>query len=115
MSALCLQDKGNRLHLLMSSNRQVNLSPKRAILILGPSLDTLSPREELLERLRQTEKTRSSLKEQINVKELWDLIREEKESLGNRYLAQLVFGKTLPTTICRPWCERFSKTACISR
>ncbi len=95
VSALCLQDKGNRLHLLISSNRQVNLSPKRAVLILGPNLDTLRPREELLDKLREAERTRSGLKERINVRELWDLIRDEKESLDNRYLAQLVFGEDI--------------------
>ena len=42
--ALCLQDKGTRLHLLMHSNLEVSLSPKRAILISRSSIETLSPR-----------------------------------------------------------------------
>ena len=89
---LCLNDKVNRLHLLTILNREVNLSPKRAILISNSIIDTLKPREELLEKLKYTEKTRSNLKTQINVKELWELIRDEKESFDHKYLAQLVFG-----------------------
>ena len=33
MCSLCLEDKGNKLHLLTLSNRELNLSPKRALLI----------------------------------------------------------------------------------
>ena len=92
---LCLNDKINRLHLLTTSNREVNLSPKRAILISSTIIDTLKPREELLEKLKHTEETRSSLKAQIDVKELWELVRDEEESFDHKYLAQLVFGHTI--------------------
>jgi len=36
--AYCLQDEGNRLHLVTPSNREVNLSPKRALLISSSSM-----------------------------------------------------------------------------
>ena len=93
--ALCLQDRGNRFHLLTGSNRQVNLSPKRAILVSGSTLDISRPREELLEDLNRAEALRNRLKAQVNVIELWELIRDEKESFGHRYLAQLVFGEAV--------------------
>jgi benzoyl-CoA reductase/2-hydroxyglutaryl-CoA dehydratase subunit BcrC/BadD/HgdB len=35
ISSLCLHDDGTRLHLLTPSNREMNLSPKRALLISG--------------------------------------------------------------------------------
>lgn len=89
---ICMQDKGNRLHLLTPSNREVNLSPKRAIVISELTVDTLRPREELIELLKLTEKNRDRLKEQVDVKELWMLVNNEKESFNNKYLAQLVFG-----------------------
>ena len=89
---LCLQDKGNKLHLLTASNREVNLSPKRAVLISEPTINTKRPRMALLERLKQTEEIRKKLKSQVNVKELWELIYDEKQHFGHRYLAQLVFG-----------------------
>ena len=52
---LCLQDRNNKLHLLSPSNREINLSPKRTLLVSGPTIDALRPREELLERLKKTE------------------------------------------------------------
>jgi len=90
---LCIQDKGNRLHLLTPFNREVNLSPKRALLISRASMDTLSPREELLRRLKQTEEQRRRLKDEVQVKELWELVRDEMESFDYEYLAQLCFGE----------------------
>jgi exoribonuclease-2 len=90
---ICLQDKGNRLHLLTPSNREVNLSPKRAILVSGTTIDIERPREELLERLKETEEIRKRLKGQIDAGELWELISEEKERFHHKYLAQLVFGE----------------------
>ncbi len=92
-STLCLEDRGNRLHLLTSTNRELNLSPKRALLVSSSAVDPLRPREELLERLRQTESAREALKAQINVRELWELVRDEHERFNHRYLAQLCFGE----------------------
>jgi exoribonuclease-2 len=92
---ICLQDKGTRLHLLTSSNREVNLSPKRAILISNLSNNVEIPREELLEKLNQFEKARERLKEKIDARELWELIHEEKESFEHEYLAQLAFGEEI--------------------
>ncbi len=92
---LCLEDKGNRLHLLTPLNREVNLSPKRAILISDSTVDTMKPREELLEMLKQAQENRIGLKGQIDVKELWMLVNNERESFDNKYLAQLVFGEVI--------------------
>ncbi len=93
--SLCLQDKGNRLHLLTSLNRQVNLAPKRALLISSPVIDHLSPREEIIKRLKETDSRRDRLKEEICVKDLWELIKDEDESFDYKYLTQLCFGETI--------------------
>jgi exoribonuclease-2 len=74
-------------------NRELNLSPKRALLISNASIDTLSPREELLSRLRQIEALRKRLKAEVQVKELWELVREEEQGFDYKYLAQLCFGE----------------------
>ncbi|MBW2709086.1 MAG: RNB domain-containing ribonuclease [Deltaproteobacteria bacterium] len=90
---VCLQDKGNRLHLLTPANREVNLSPKRTLLVSGVQLDVAQPRDQLLQKLQQIETLRIKLKEEIDVKEVWELIRDEEEVFDHRYLAQLAFGE----------------------
>lgn len=91
--SICIQDKGNRLHLLTPLNRQVNLSPKRALLVSSTSFNHERPRDEILSRLREAEIRRNHLKEEINVRDLWELIKDENECFDYKYLAQLCFGE----------------------
>ncbi|OQY09153.1 MAG: hypothetical protein B6I30_10225 [Desulfobacteraceae bacterium 4572_187] len=90
---VCLQDKGSRLHLLTPANREVNLSPKRTLLISGARIDVGQPRDQLLQKLQQIERLRITLKKEIDVKEIWELIRDEEDVFDHRYLAQLAFGE----------------------
>ncbi|MBW2021584.1 MAG: RNB domain-containing ribonuclease [Deltaproteobacteria bacterium] len=91
--SLCMQDKGGKLHLLTTSNREVNLSSKRALLISDTTIDVSRSREELIEHLKKTEAIRKALKEEVDAKELWELVQGEAESFDNRYLAELCFGE----------------------
>jgi len=93
--AICLQDKGNKLHLLTPLNRQVNITPKRAIFISYADIDPLGPRDELLNKLRQVEILRDRLKKEIHVKEVWELIKDEDETFDFRYLTHLCFKETV--------------------
>lgn len=95
ISGICLHDDGSRLHLLTPSNREMNLSPKRAVLISGGPINLVSPREELLSRLKSAEERRIRLQGEVQVKELWELVREEKEVFDCRALAELCFGETV--------------------
>jgi exoribonuclease-2 len=92
VTAYCLQDEGSRLHLLTRSNREVNLSPKRALLVSSATFH-FENREELLNRLKQTEEQRVKLKEKILVRELWELVKDENQSFDPEYLSQLCFSE----------------------
>jgi exoribonuclease-2 len=93
--ALCLQDDGTRLHLLTPTNREMNLSPKRAIRISKASFNVQGPREEILRKLKKAEEERNRLKEQVQVQELWELVKDDAESYDHAYLAQLCFGEQI--------------------
>ena len=73
---LCLQDKGTRLHLLTPLNREVNISPKRALLLSKGIIDTEVSREALLNRLKEIEALRKRLTREVHVKDLWELVRD---------------------------------------
>jgi len=93
--SLCTQEKGTKLHLLTPLNRQVNLPSKRAIFVSSSHISSDSPREEILSSLREIEMNRLRLKEEVKIKELWELIRDEDESYDYKYLAQLCFGESI--------------------
>jgi exoribonuclease-2 len=91
---LCIEDRNGKLHLLTTTNREVNLSLKRVLLISKSSLiEPTLPRDELLLNLRLAEERRDKLKEKVKVKELWELIHDENESFDYAYLAELSFGE----------------------
>lgn len=93
VGAVCLSEDGNKLHLLTPSNREVNLPPKRALLISGSALNTQTTREDLLQHLKGVIEKRNRLSEQVQVRDVWDLVRDENEVFGFKYLAQLCFGE----------------------
>jgi exoribonuclease II len=95
VSTLCLHDSVNKLHLVTAGNRELNVSPKRVLLISSFGVDPLRPREEQLEWLTRAECRREELKACVRVKELWELVRDENERFSHRYLAQLVFGEAV--------------------
>ena len=93
--SLCLQDKGSRLALLTTQNREINLSLKRVFLISTSTIDPIRPREGLIIRLRQIEELRKQLKNEVNVSDLWELVRDENESFDFKYLTHLCFGEDI--------------------
>jgi exoribonuclease-2 len=95
LCTICFQEKGERLYVLTLSNREVTLSPKRILLSSGSPVNPGSQREGLLNSLKQAEAARRELKSKIRVEELWELVREEKQSYDFKYLTQLCFGKAV--------------------
>jgi len=89
---LCLQDKGNKLHLLTPLNREVNLSLKRVLLTSSVAADMGGKRGNLLSTLKDIEKLREKLQEAIEIKDLWELVKDEDGTFTYKYLAQLCFG-----------------------
>ena len=67
--SLCLQDKGTKYHLLTPLNRQVNLPSKRAVYVSSSHISSESPREEILNRLKEIDMNRIKLKEEIKIEE----------------------------------------------
>jgi exoribonuclease-2 len=89
---ICLEERGSRLHLLTASNREINLSPKRAIVVSETGVNLSKPRDALIEGLCDIENARDKLKHEIDVEEVWELVRDDEETYDHKYLAELVFG-----------------------
>ncbi len=90
--SVCLKHKGGKLHLLTSSNHEVSISSKRALLISSTALDISRSREDLLGELRAVENRRIDYMAKVPVQELWELTHEEDDRFSFQYLAQLCFG-----------------------
>ncbi|MFO7964461.1 MAG: ribonuclease catalytic domain-containing protein [Desulfobacterales bacterium] len=91
LSAVVLENKKQKLHLLNESNREVSLSPGRILTAGEKRVDTAMPRDGLVDLLKDTARRRAGLADQVNVKELWELLHEEKEWLSAELVADLWF------------------------
>jgi len=92
ITSVCVKDRVSKLQLLTSSNHEVSISPKRALLVSSTSVSTARPREEIVRKLKETEKKRLQLAEQVSVHELWELTYEENKIFSFVELAELAFG-----------------------
>jgi exoribonuclease-2 len=91
--AVVLDLKGERLQVLSQSSREMTLAPKR-ILHTGPRLVLVtSSRQELLNRLEETSRRRETLKAEINLEELWELLASEDQAMSVAEMADLWFGQ----------------------
>jgi exoribonuclease-2 len=96
-SAICLECKETKLHLLTEQNREINLGASRVIHSTPTSLKADSSRDNLLKTLKILLEEAEALKGGINTEELWNLVQGEADRLDVSYLAALVFGSS-PTS-----------------
>ena len=94
---ICLECKGNKLHLLSEQNRKLNLNLNRVIHQSKKPLDLNLSSDELLNQLKKTIHAAEQLIEEIDTEELWNLLHDEGEQFELPTLAELAFG-THPTS-----------------
>ncbi len=93
--AVVLQVKKQRLRLLNEYNREINLSAGRLSHISGDSIDISAPRDSIVKSLKQISIKRRELTEQINIKELWELLHEEGEEIDLEAMTLFCFDPPL--------------------
>jgi exoribonuclease-2 len=99
LCGVVLELKGERLHVLTQTSREMTLTPKR-VLHAGPRLPLAAlSRQELLRHLEATVRQREGLKEAINLEDLWELLASEDQSLSVAEMADLWFGQTTPDQV----------------
>jgi len=94
LCGIVLELKGERLHVLAQTNREMTLARKRVLHACPSPLSPQLPRQQLLNYLEETARKREDLKESIKLEELWDLLAQENQALSAREMADLWFGKT---------------------
>ena len=94
-----LELKGERLHVLTQTSREMTLTPKR-VLHVGPRLPVAAlSRQELLRHLEATANQREALKAAINLNDLWELLASEDQTVSVAEMADLWFGQTTPDQV----------------
>ncbi|MDR1396738.1 MAG: RNB domain-containing ribonuclease [Desulfarculales bacterium] len=84
-----------RLAILTWQDKQMVLPENRVLWYGNSNLNPAAPRSQLASFLGDLEKQRRELAGRINVKELWELVREEGDLFTTAQLAELVFSPPL--------------------
>jgi len=94
-----LELKGERLHVLTQTSREMTLTPKR-VLHVGPRLPVGAlSRHDLLRHLEATARQREAFKEAVNLDDLWELLASEDQTVSVAEMADLWFGQTTPDQV----------------
>ncbi len=94
--AVCLEVKGNKVHLLSEENREVTLGFNRIVHVSDSKLNLSSPRETLLEQMKAAVSRQKELMVSLSVRDLWELVWKERREFSLRELAELVYPPPVP-------------------
>ncbi len=94
LTAVVLELKGERLHVLTQNSREMTLARKRLLHACPGKLPAGGSRQQMLERLQEAARVREELKQAIDLKELWELLAAENEPQTTEELARLWFNGT---------------------
>jgi exoribonuclease-2 len=93
-------DRGERLHVITEQNREMNLPRKRLIHATPWSAGANLSRLELVEHLKDIGRRRESLKQEINLEEVWELLVNEADGFLLADLARSWYGDAVTADQC---------------
>ncbi len=88
-------DRGERLHVITEQNREMNLPRKRLIHWTPWSAGANLSRLDLVEQLKTISQRRESLKREINLEEVWELLVNDSEGFILADLARSWYGESV--------------------
>ncbi len=95
VSAVILQENKGKFRLLNENNREINSSQNRLSHISQTCLDTSAARDAIVNQLKALTDNRNALAEQINIKELWDILHEEQGEIDISTMTLFCFDPPL--------------------
>ncbi len=93
ITAVCLEDKENRLHVLQSDGRETNINLNRILHVSSYNLDLSASRDSLQKKLQAVIQKHDELMHQVDVTGLWEMLTGEGEVFDIASLSRAVFGE----------------------
>ena len=88
-------DRGERLHVITEQNREMNLPRKRLIHSTPWSAGANLSRLDLVDQLKAISRRRESLKQEIHLEEVWELLVDDTEGFILADLAESWYGESV--------------------
>lgn len=97
--AVVTELKGERLHVLTQTQREMTLPRKRVLHATPGRLCPDWSRQQMLVYLEESERKRESLQAEINLEDLWELLSQENQALSLEEMATLWFQGSNPDQV----------------
>ncbi|HSL60490.1 MAG TPA: ribonuclease catalytic domain-containing protein [Desulfotignum sp.] len=95
ITAVILSEKNDKLKLLNENSREVSLSEKRLTHASSVCLDVTQPRSTLIQLLKAASQTRKELSEQVDIREIWEILHEETQAIDVAAMTVFCFDPPL--------------------
>ena len=95
ITAVILSEKNDKLKLLNENSREVSLSEKRLTHASSVCLDVSQPRSTLIQLLKAASQTRKELSEQVDIREIWEILHEETQAIDVAAMTVFCFDPPL--------------------
>ncbi|MFU8770117.1 MAG: ribonuclease II, partial [Desulfotignum sp.] len=95
ITAVILSEKNDKLKLLNENSREVSLSEKRLTHASSVCLDVTQPRSSLIQLLKAASQTRKDLSEQVDIREIWEILHEEAQAIDVAAMTVFCFDPPL--------------------
>lgn len=92
LCAVSLEVKANKAHVLSEENREITLGLNRIVHTSSHSLNAALPRDTLLDKLKINVERQKELMGSVSVRDLWDLVWEERREFSLQELTGLTFS-----------------------
>jgi len=89
--AVVLEVKNSRIRLLTEGNREINLAAGRILHAAQNGLDLSVGRASLVELLKTKKQQRQTLADQIQIRELWEVLNTEREWIDLQTMTEFCF------------------------
>jgi exoribonuclease-2 len=89
--AVVMEAKGDRIRLLNDANREVKLSAGRILHKSRQRLHSSLSRDRQIEALKEIACRRKELADQINLRELWEVLNSEQQRIDLKIMTELCF------------------------
>ena len=80
LCGLVMEDTGKRLRLVNQNGREGALPPSRIVHLANSQDVSFASREDIIKELKQVAERRQSLKDSIDLEQIWELANEENET-----------------------------------
>jgi exoribonuclease II len=91
ISAAVYEVRNQRVRLLNEHNREANLAVSRLTHVSSLKIDIARNREKVVEALQEKSRRRRELSQEVNVRELWEILHSEKEWIDLKTMTELCF------------------------